>query len=163
MTTQETMPKPPEPCPRCGRAGRKVSNKTVQSLVKEEKAVEAGGDIKYNICTTPDCRVVYYALDQEGMATGFLFYKKDLRVGVWFKEADSPEIRDKTPICYCSNLTRGEIAQAVRAGCGTIEEVRRFTGATTEGQCLTKNPMGKCCHKVFAETIEELLKTDELL
>ncbi|MCL4514227.1 MAG: (2Fe-2S)-binding protein [Firmicutes bacterium] len=129
----------------------------MRSLVKEEKAVEAGGDARYNICTTPDCQVVYYALDQEGKATGLLFHKKDLRVGVWFKEAHNPEIRDKTPICYCSDLARGEIAQAVRAGCGTIEEVRRFTGANTEGQCLTKNPMGKCCHLVFMEAINELL------
>lgn len=31
------------------------------------------------------------------------------------------------------------------------------------GQETMPELLGKCCHKVFAETIEELLKTDELL
>lgn len=102
-------------------------------------------DRDYYLCPTPTCEVVYFA-----PATGQVFAKGDLRVRVWFKETEEP-----LPICYCSNLTKQQIVQAVRTGHKTIDAVRQATGALITGRCLTENPTGRCCHKVFQQTIDE--------
>ena len=106
---------------------------------------EEVGDQDHYLCPTPACEVVYFS-----PATGQVFAKGDLRVRVWFKETEEP-----LPICYCSNLTRQEIVRAVRAGHTTIEAVRRATGALSTGRCLTENPTGRCCHRVFQQIIDE--------
>lgn len=61
-------------------------------------------------------------------------------------------------ICYCSDLKRGEIRNAVKNGCRTIADVRKYTGKNTTGQCAEKNPSGKCCHDVFKEEINRAVE-----
>ena len=63
-------------------------------------------------------------------------------------------------ICYCSDLTRGEMKNAVKNGCRTIGDVRKYTNKNITGQCAEKNPSGTCCHKVFQAEINkaELVK-----
>ena len=61
-------------------------------------------------------------------------------------------------ICYCSNLTSAEIKDAVRDGCRTITDVRKYTGKNITGQCAEKNPEGKCCEKIFLNEIEKGLR-----
>lgn len=135
---------PCEACPACGYAGQRVGNVTVRSMVLEDRAGEVG-EQDYRLCPNPTCEVVYFQ-------HGRVFLKSDLRVRVWFKETEEP-----LPICYCSNLTREQIVRAVEAGNTTIDAVRKVTGATTTGKCLTKNPTGRCCHKVFQEVIDSVL------
>ena len=67
---------------------------------------------------------------------------------------------DDTVICYCSDLTRGEIKNAVKNDCRSIAEVRKYTNKNITGQCAQKNPSGKCCGNVFLNEIKkaELVK-----
>lgn len=126
-----------EVCPECGHPGERIHNATVKSMVAGQDV----GDHDYSLCPNPACEVVYFR-------QAHVFRKGDVRVRVWFKETEEP-----LPICYCSNLTRHEIVEAVKAGNTTIEAVRKATGAMTTGKCLTENPTGRCCHKVFQEII----------
>ncbi len=134
------------PCPACSEPGRRVSSTTVRSLVTAHRRVEVV-DQDYCFCPNPSCPVIYFEPE-----TGKVFMKGDVRVRVWFKEAEEP-----LPICYCSNLARWQIVEAVRQGNHTIEAVRRATGANLTGQCLTENPTGHCCHQVFQQIIDETL------
>lgn len=58
-------------------------------------------------------------------------------------------------ICYCSELTRGEIQAAVKNGCRTIADVRKYTSKNITGQCAEKNPSGKCCGSEFLSEIKK--------
>ena len=62
---------------------------------------------------------------------------------------------DDAVICYCSDLTRGEITNAVKNGCRTIPDVRKYTNKNITGQCAEKNPSRKCCGKVFLNEIKK--------
>ena len=60
-------------------------------------------------------------------------------------------------ICYCSELTRGEIKNAVKKGYQTIADVRKYTGKNLTGQCAEKNPSGKCCGSEFLMEIKKAI------
>ena len=48
-------------------------------------------------------------------------------------------------VCYCSNVTRQEIIQAIGRGARTLEDVRAATKACTVGRCKELSPRGRCC------------------
>lgn len=63
---------------------------------------------------------------------------------------------DSTTVCYCGNVTKGQIVQAVVAGNRTFAQLRRATGACPEdNDCATNNPSGRCC----APEVMALLKS----
>ena len=64
---------------------------------------------------------------------------------------------DDALICYCSDITRGEIKNAVKSGCRTIADVRKHTNKNITGQCREKNPSGKCCENVFWNEIKKAI------
>jgi len=127
-------------CPKCGTQGKKVNLKTVKSLVK----TGVKDSDSYRICLNSDCEVVYFNNPES-----IPYSTSDLKVQVWFKDLDD----DSVPVCYCSNLTRGEIKEALVKGYTTVAEIRKYTGKNITGKCLTENPTGKCCHQAFAEEI----------
>lgn len=43
-------------------------------------------------------------------------------------------------VCYCSQVNKGEILAAMRAGAKTLEDVKRATGACREGRCKELSP-----------------------
>lgn len=43
-------------------------------------------------------------------------------------------------ICYCSNVTRGDILNALQDGARTLDDVRRMTGACTLARCKEMSP-----------------------
>jgi len=128
-------------CPECRNYGKEVRNQTVNSLTKREK--EATENDEYYICLEPVCDVVYFNELE-------IYRKADVNVPVWFKD-DS----ETSPICYCSNLTRGEIIEALRRGKKTIPDIRYYTGKHKTGQCLTKNPLGSCCYNAIQDLINK--------
>lgn len=65
---------------------------------------------------------------------------------------------DEAIICYCSDLSRGEIKNAVKNGCRTIFDVRKYTDKMITGQCAEKNPSGMCCGKEFMREIKKAMK-----
>lgn len=45
-------------------------------------------------------------------------------------------------ICYCSQVSRGDIEQAVEKGAKTLADIKRLTGACTLHKCAEMNPSG---------------------
>lgn len=43
-------------------------------------------------------------------------------------------------VCYCSQVSKGEILATVRAGAKTLEEIKEATGACREGRCKELSP-----------------------
>ena len=78
------------------------------------------------------------------------FMTTDLIKPLFFKDNG-----DNVPICYCSDLTRGEIKNAVKKGKRTISEVQKFTQKNITGLCEERNPLGKCCRNVFLKTTSD--------
>lgn len=48
-------------------------------------------------------------------------------------------------ICYCKQVTQGEIKHAIKQGAITLSDIQKSTGACTGNQCKELNPSGKCC------------------
>ena len=46
-------------------------------------------------------------------------------------------------ICYCSNVTKADIIQALDNGAKTLKDIQISTGARTKGMCKELNPKGK--------------------
>jgi len=43
-------------------------------------------------------------------------------------------------ICYCSNVSKGQILSAIRDGACSLEAIKIATGACTEGKCKELSP-----------------------
>ncbi|MBI5779424.1 MAG: (2Fe-2S)-binding protein [Planctomycetes bacterium] len=48
-------------------------------------------------------------------------------------------------ICYCKEVTKGKIIEAIKNGAKTLNEIKEATGANTGNECKTKNPRKICC------------------
>lgn len=48
-------------------------------------------------------------------------------------------------ICYCSNVTRRQILEAVKNGAETLRDIQEMTNACTVGDCQEKSPKKRCC------------------
>lgn len=45
-------------------------------------------------------------------------------------------------VCYCSNVTKGQIVDAIKDGAKTLNDIKEMTGACTIGRCKELNPAG---------------------
>jgi len=63
--------------------------------------------------------------------------------------------KDKEIICYCSNVSRGEIVQAIDNGAKTLDDIRKMTKACTIGRCKEFNPQKKCCAPEIVKILNE--------
>lgn len=45
-------------------------------------------------------------------------------------------------VCYCSNVTKGQIIDALEHGARTVNDIRKMTGACTVGKCKELSPRG---------------------
>jgi len=52
-------------------------------------------------------------------------------------------LADDELVCFCSQVTAGDIRQAKREGARTLDDVRRMTGACTIGRCKEFSPRGR--------------------
>lgn len=130
-------------CPACSSVGVEVESKTIKYMLKADLREKQIKDKNWSVCINSDCNVAYFN-------DGMIFKTDDIKVSLWFKDSGLD-----VPICYCSALTRGEILNAVKNGCKTIDEVQKYTNKNITGKCREKNPLGKCCGNVFLKTIEE--------
>jgi NAD(P)H-nitrite reductase large subunit len=48
-------------------------------------------------------------------------------------------------VCYCSNVSRDEVVQAIINGAKTLEDIRKTTKACTIGRCKDYSPRKQCC------------------
>jgi bacterioferritin-associated ferredoxin len=130
-----------EICPCCSNIGIEVEEITVEHLTNEKAKEKLAFGKKWHICSNQQCAVSYFSKDT-------YLTIDEINVPIWYKDP-GPEV----PICYCSKLTRGEIIQAVKNGCKTIDDVQKYTGKNTTGKCKLENPLGKCCRNVFISII----------
>ena len=128
-------------CPECGVPAIYVDDKAVIFQVKTIDLLPKGK--KWSACPNPDCEIAYFT-------KGNQIFLKDLKTKLFYKNSNSD-----VPICYCSDLTRGEIHKAVKAGCNNIDEVQEYTGKNITGFCEEKNPLGKCCRNIFLFEIKQ--------
>lgn len=66
------------------------------------------------------------------------------------KWRDNP---DSVTVCYCKNVKKGEIVNAIKNGNNTLVKIQQSTSACTGKECKKMNPSGKCC----ADDIHELI------
>lgn len=45
-------------------------------------------------------------------------------------------------VCYCNNVTKGEIWKAMDEGAKTFGDIQKATGACTKGDCKNLSPRG---------------------
>ena len=60
-------------------------------------------------------------------------------------------------ICYCDQVTKGEIIEAMEKGAKTLADIKRMTGACCSCKCAELNPSGKCCAQDIALVMKEYL------
>ena len=61
-------------------------------------------------------------------------------------------------VCYCDNVTKGEIIAALEQGAKTLADVKKMTGACTSCKCEENNPKKRCCSQDIAEVMTEYMK-----
>jgi len=52
---------------------------------------------------------------------------------------------DDTKVCYCNEVTLGEIKRAIEDGARSLADTQEATAACTGNACEEKNPSGGCC------------------
>lgn len=130
-------------CIKCGAPAIQVNKEAVENKLGKELKTSAND--KIFACPNASCKTVYFSKEMN-LTTA------ELNKAIFFKDTS-----DNVFICYCSNLTRGEIKNAVNNGCKTIDEVQDFTGKNITGNCKEQNPLGQCCRNSFLFEIEQAL------
>lgn len=121
-------------CPVAGKPGRRVTDVTLRSLVRNERRseIERG---EWFYCDLPDCDVVYFAAD------GRTLHKDAIKVRVGAKEKSPPRT-----VCYCFGHTVESIHDEIeRTGQSTV--AASITAKVKAGECRCErlNPKGSCC------------------
>ena len=66
-------------------------------------------------------------------------------------------MEDHELVCYCDNVTKGQILAAMEQGAKTLKDIKQMTGACTSCRCAELNPSGKCCAQDIARVMKEYL------
>lgn len=62
---------------------------------------------------------------------------------------------DSELVCYCSQVSKGDILQAKAQGADSLSAIKKATGACTIAHCAVKNPRGRCCALEIRDLIEK--------
>lgn len=119
----------------CGAQSKRVSRKTVLSMLKPQFLEEALNGT-YRFCAERACPVVYF----EEQASR-VFTIDDLRIVVGVKAS-----KDPIPLCYCFGFDESHLREEIlRTESTTIPE--RISHLIHEGLCAcdVRNPSGDCC------------------
>lgn len=60
-------------------------------------------------------------------------------------------------ICYCSNVTKAQIIDAIRNGAKTLQDIQEMTSACTVGKCKEMSPKKRCCSPEIIAILKEYL------
>jgi len=58
-------------------------------------------------------------------------------------------------ICYCSNVSKNKILEAIKNGAKSLQDIRDATGACTVGRCKELSPRKKCCSSEIIKILNE--------
>jgi NAD(P)H-nitrite reductase large subunit len=59
-------------------------------------------------------------------------------------------------VCYCNNVTKEDISNAIQNGANSVESVIKVTGAMLNSSCAVNNPNKTCCYKDIVKVFNEL-------
>jgi bacterioferritin-associated ferredoxin len=48
-------------------------------------------------------------------------------------------------ICYCKNISKSDIKEAIAKGAKNLKDIQEMTDACTGNRCKELNPKSKCC------------------
>lgn len=69
-------------------------------------------------------------------------------------------LNDDELICYCENVTVGEVKEAIKNGAKSVKDVADATGACkSANRCEDLNPHKRCCAVDIMKLIDETLKS----
>jgi NAD(P)H-nitrite reductase large subunit len=63
-------------------------------------------------------------------------------------------VADSQIVCYCRQINKGTIVEAIKNGCSTLAQIQDETQACTGNQCAELNPSGNCCSGDLLELLE---------
>ncbi|SHN73361.1 (2Fe-2S)-binding protein [Desulfovibrio litoralis] len=70
---------------------------------------------------------------------------------------------DNQIVCYCANVSKGEILAAIKNGVQTFNELKEVTGVCPDNcDCKNKNPNKRCCSSEIKILIAHNTKDREL-
>jgi NAD(P)H-nitrite reductase large subunit len=75
------------------------------------------------------------------------------------KYDDVSTLGDDDLICYCCDVDKKTILDAIHNGSSTLKEIKITTRACTGDECATLNPNKRCCSK----EIKQLIRMDNNL
>ncbi len=58
-------------------------------------------------------------------------------------------------ICYCKNVTKKDIIEAIKNGAETLSDIQKTTSAYTGSDCETLNPKGRSCNVDIFQILKE--------
>ena len=134
-------------CPSCHKPGKLVPNTVFKSLLKRENREMVDLNIKNYICMNPDCQTAYYSNETT-------IPHDALRREIWFKKA----AKTKT-ICYCNNITKEQIKNAVvNHNLKSWEDITGLYRSKVIERCEYFNPTGSCCRDTFDKVVGKMQK-----
>lgn len=135
LVTERTTAPAKSECPISKSSSRKVQRRTLEHLLKAEKAGSIQ-NVQYYYCTDPSCKVVYFSNENVPYLT-----VDDVKVKVFAKDKG-----DDVNVCYCFNWTRGRIQDEFRQT-GNSTASLQIAQKVKAGNCACdiKNPKGECC------------------
>ncbi len=57
-------------------------------------------------------------------------------------------------VCWCNSVSKRSIQDAIQNGARDMDDIRRMTGACTQGRCKDLSPRGRCCSKEIKLLLE---------
>lgn len=134
-------------CPLCNGSAQLVSRLTVEHFIKDEYKSNLSGKNFYS-CLNKHCTIAYF-----NTRKNIFINISEIKEPLWYKEGANPKY-----ICYCAKVTEEQILNAViYQEARTVEDVIKLTGAMKNSNCVTNNPLGKCCRPVIESTIKKAL------
>ncbi len=68
--------------------------------------------------------------------------------------ADVETLEDTDLICYCIEIDKRTIVEAIKNGANTLSQIKDTTKACTGSKCATLNPNKRCCSKEIKQLIQ---------
>jgi len=75
--------------------------------------------------------------------------------------ADVTTLSDDDYICYCTEVDKKTIVNAINSGATTLKAIKERTTACTGNECATLNPNKRCCSKEIKELLKQGEKMDK--
>lgn len=133
-------------CPDCGTEGRKVEQRTLESLLTEPAKTRLNEASDFRFWKAEGCAVVYYR--ERGAER---FATTDLHMPVFQKSADPSRL-----VCYCFEHRVADIeAEVARTGTSAVPD--HITEKCLQGldRCEERNPQGACCRGNVRRALKE--------